>query len=285
MKTTRQFVPIGIGVSVLAVFFSSALSLAMTDLKAGSSQELALERADAAFLKREDPTEALRSLTEYRELAKSTHDADPRILWRLAMASYFAGLRLETDEARKAAHFSEGREAGLASIRLSPSCAECQFWTAINMALYGQSRGVVSMLFTLGEIRERLLGSAKLDPTYVQGGAYRALGMIERKLPGVLGGSSQRAEDYLKKAIQVAPEEPLNYLFLAQFYAEDANDTKQAKLIIQMGLELNHEDSEKIESREARRDLKQLLVELNAPRAETRGRELASSRSEGARGR
>ena len=109
------------------------------------------------------------------------------------------------DSKEKARIFAQGRDAGLAAVALKPDCAECHFWASINMALYGDTVGVFKMLFSLQEIEEHLKQTLKLKPAYVNGGAYRLLGLIEQKLPGILGGSNSRARDYFEKAISIAP--------------------------------------------------------------------------------
>src|SRR5205807_8794803 len=98
------------------------------------------------------------------------------------------------DEDEKKNLFAEGREAGLAAIEIDPKCGACHFWTAINMAPYGEAAGVFKMIFTLGSVNDHLKQAAEADPAYAYGGAYRVLGRIQEKLPGILGGSNSRAK-------------------------------------------------------------------------------------------
>src|SRR5205814_2104311 len=140
---------------------------------------------------------------------------DTEASWRLAMACYYLGQRvLETaPESDREKIYAEGRDAGEAAIRTASSpCAPCEFWTAINMALYGQSVGVFKMLFSLNSIRKHLEASIAADPKYAFGGAQRLLGKIYESIPGILGGSNRKARDYYQEAVGVAPDEPLNYL-------------------------------------------------------------------------
>jgi tetratricopeptide (TPR) repeat protein len=104
------------------------------------------------------------------------------------------------------------------------------------MALYGQSVGVLNMLFTLGSVRDHLNKAVAIDPKYAYGGAYRILGKIDESLPGVLGGSRERARQYYEKAIEAAPDEPVNYFFLAKLLKYSYKDTAGARVVALKGM-------------------------------------------------
>jgi hypothetical protein len=130
-----------------------------------------LNDGDRAYEQRVDEAQARHALETYRKLHEENPD-DVEASWRLSMACYFVGLRLTQDNGKKATLFAEGRDAGRAAIEKKTGCAPCYFWSAINMALYGQSVGVLKMLFTLGTVRDYLRKSIELDPTYASAGAY-----------------------------------------------------------------------------------------------------------------
>jgi hypothetical protein len=204
---------------------------------------------DAAFLKRADFAQARTALTVYREAYARTPDSEAG--WRLAMGCYFYGLRFVKEDDEKKIIFREGRDAGLAAAKETPNCAACHFWAAINMALYGQTVGVFKMFFSLGDIRDHLKESVRIDPTYANAGAYRLLGLIEQKLPGILGGSDDRARDYFEKAISTSPGEPLNYLFLSNLYKDAFDDQAKALSAAKRGLGVPPPSADRIESLEA----------------------------------
>lgn len=213
---------------------------------------------DAAFLGRADETRAREALATYRALfRRAPHDTDAA--WRVAMGCYFVGLRLTADAAAKKELFAEGREAGLFAARAAPDCVPCHFWAAINMALYGETVGALKMLFSLGEIREHLVTVLRLDPAYAHAGAARLLGLIEQKLPGLLGGSRARARDYFLEAIRTAPDEPLNFLFMAELLGENRETREEAARWIRQGLEIRGLAPDRLESIEAQVALRGLL--------------------------
>jgi hypothetical protein len=223
-------------------------------------------RGDEAFKKRNIAEKAKEALELYRE----AYQADPKNSehgWRLAVACYFVGHRLTPNEKEQEKIFNEGQLAGKQASELDPKCAPCQFWTAINMALYGQAVGVVKMLFTLDEIQTRLKKVIALDPGYAGSGAYRLLGTIQWKLPGILGGSNKRAKENFEKAIETSPNETLNYLFLARLLRKEypEEDAKAIELAKQ-GLAVDKSKLERVESFEALEDLRKFVAGQDVPR-------------------
>lgn len=228
-----------------------------------------LAEADALYKQRADSAKALKALAAYRaEYAKAPANAETG--WRVAMACYFAGIRLAKKDDEKEKYWAEGRDAGEAAVKAAGEgkCAPCHFWTAINKALYGQSVGVFKMFFSLPSIRDHLEKTVAADPTYAYSGAYRLLGLIEQKLPGILGGSDDRAKEYFEKAIKTTPDEPLNYLFLARLLKENFDEPQKALELASQGLGQPEPAPDRLESIDARADLKRFIVESQQQQAE-----------------
>lgn len=226
--------------------FASVATVSVKDL---------LMEGDRAFLSRGDEIQARLALSNYREAVHQSMEKDPEALWRLSMGCYFVGLRLIQRRSEKVSLFKEGRDAGQNAIALKPDCAACEFWTAMNMALYGEAVGVVKMLFSVQEIEAHLKRTLELYPGYAHAGAFRLLGLIEQKLPGIFGGSNDRAFAYFHKAIDQAPDEPLNYQFLAALLFDDMGKKDDARKIAEQGLALPEPPLDRLESREAKREL------------------------------
>lgn len=224
-----------------------------------------LERAeqyyqgDQAFRERRDEKRAREALKHYREYFQE-NPKEAAVTWRVAMACYFVGFRLTKESDTRKEIFAEGRDAGLAGVKLDEKCAACHFWGALNLALYGDAVGVFKMYFALGDLREHLNQVVKLEPQYASGGAYRLLGLIEQKLPGILGGDNDRAKEYFEKALAVAPDEPLNYLFLAKLQRDDLDDAQGALATARRGLEVPPPQADHIEAVDAVVDLKIFLT-------------------------
>jgi hypothetical protein len=59
------------------------------------------------------------------------------------------------------------------------------------------------------------------------------LGIISNKLPGLLGGSDDKAISYFKSAMSAAPDEPLNPMFLGKLYTKKGMKEDLTKLLEQ----------------------------------------------------
>jgi hypothetical protein len=215
------------------------------------SLESSLESGDRLYRQRADETKAKQALEIYREFAEK-NPMSSEAAWRRSMGCYFVGLRFEKNQDQREKLYAEGRESGRNAIRFAAKpCAECEFWTAINMALYGKEVGPIHTLVTLQEIEAHLRKSIAINPAYADGGAYRLLALIQQKLPGILGGSNQLAQNYYQHAIDAAPEAPLNYLFFSKFENEEFHDLNKANQILLTGLKVKEPAPEELEEKEA----------------------------------
>ena len=222
------------------------------------------KKADQAFKERRSETRGREALKLYREFYKQSPQ-DPEAAWRVGMGCYFVGIRLTQDKDEQQKFYTEGRDAGLVGAAIDPNCAPCHFWAAINMALYGENVGVFKMLFSLNDIQDHLKASLAIDPKLAYGGAYRLLGLIKEKLPGLLGGDDDKAKEYFEKAIETAPDEPLNFLFLARLLEERLDDHNGALAIAQKGLKIPTPTPDRLEAIDALKDLQIFVKEHPKP--------------------
>ncbi len=221
------------------------------------SADLTVANGDIFYKQRADEVKAQRALEIYRAI--SDHEPDSSdAAWRRSMACYFVGLRFEKDPGKRKALYEEGRDVGRRALQHTSGCAECHFWVAINMALYGKEAGPLQTLFTLQEIEDHLRKSLAINPAYADGGAYRLLALIQQNLPGILGGSNSLAQDYFQHAIDASPTTALNYLFFAKFENDVLHDSAKANQILARGLKLKEPDPEELEEKEAWNELRSM---------------------------
>ena len=219
--------------------------------------------ADSLFLKRDRLANAVAALAIYEKLAASPA-ANPEILWRAAMAHYFVTQRSpELTSALREAGYESGLAFGRRALEhTAADCAPCNFWTAVNLALLSELRGPFRALRTLKEVRALLAKTAEIDPAYAAGGAHRILGMIETRLPRLIGGDPYEARRYFKAAIATAPDEPMNYLALAKLEAGHFENSQEALALVERGLAQPMPSPDRAESRDARLELTQLMPTL-----------------------
>jgi tetratricopeptide (TPR) repeat protein len=213
-----------------------------------------VDQADRLVLDRADEKNLRLALDLYRKADTASQNRVPQILWRHSMACYFVGITSTASEDKEAI-YGEGRDKGDVAVALAPDCTPCLFWSAIDSALHAQTVGTLKVLFKLSTLRERLERVVSLNPGYAGAGALRLLGIIEQNLPGIFGGSNDRARAYFEKAIDTAPGEPLNYLFLARLLDEKFDKKREALEIVKRGLTVSERDEKRPEAIAAVKDL------------------------------
>jgi tetratricopeptide (TPR) repeat protein len=243
------------------------LALGLLALQTAQAADSRMKAADRSFRQRRIESRARDALSLYRAIWADSAHQNVDAGWKLAMSCYFTGLRLTADDDEKEKLFREGIAAAEAASKLKPNCAACEFWAAIDQALLGQTQGAIKTLSALPKVKDHLNRVLELEPAYAYGGAYRLLGTIEEKLPGILGGDNDRARVYFEKAIAISPDEPLNYLFMAKLLADDFGDRDSARKYAERGLKLKLHDPTRVESMEALGDLRTLLAKISTERA------------------
>jgi tetratricopeptide (TPR) repeat protein len=217
--------------------------------------------ADQAYIERVDPEKALFAMERYQEIYRSDPQ-DWQAAWRFATACYFIGDRVVVDKGERETLFAQGRDAAESAAKMEPDCAPCHLLAGVNMALYGESVGILKMLFTLRPIRDYLKRSLELDPAFEGGAAARILGTIEQTIPFLLGGSKKRALAYFERALEIDSREPLNYFYFAKFLDRKEKDPRAALAVALRGLEEPRPSEERLESMEAWDRLKNWIPSL-----------------------
>jgi tetratricopeptide (TPR) repeat protein len=216
--------------------------------------------ADQAYMERADPARIAFANQRYEALYRAD-PGDWEAAWRVAMTCYFLGDRVAEEKSEQEAFFARGRDVALEASKLNPDCAPCQLLVGINMALYGQSVGVVKMIFTLRSIRSHLRRSLELDPYFAEGTAARTLATIDEVVPFLLGGSKKRARKYFEEALAIDPTEPLNYAYFARFL-QKRGEFGAALELTERGLENPRPSPERVESQAGWDRLERIRAQL-----------------------
>jgi tetratricopeptide (TPR) repeat protein len=139
-------------------------------------------------------------------------------LWRAARVSYFVGE--DAAKAEKLRYFEKGIETGQRAIAREPNAVEGHFWLAVNYGGYSEQKGVFKALLTVKKIRAEMETVLKLNDSYQDGGAYLALGEMDRQLPRIIGGNITRSISRLEQGMKIAPQNLEIKYSLAQAYQE-----------------------------------------------------------------
>ncbi len=214
-----------------------------------------------AYRERRDPQRALESYQLFKR-AVAEDPTDHVALWHLAMSCYYLGQRVfDTPEERKRV-FSEGHRLAETAAKRDPNCAPCHMLAGVNQALWGQEMGIFRVLSGLPNVKHHLRKSTELDPTFAGASALRVRSQIAKVLPRWLGGGKKKARRYLRRAIEIAPYEPLNYQFLAKLLLKQFGDREGALRVAKQGLTLPMPGPEFVESVDAVRRLNGLVAQL-----------------------
>jgi tetratricopeptide (TPR) repeat protein len=216
---------------------------------------------DALYRDRENLASARQAASIWEARLKE----DPRDFestWKLARAYYWLGGHGSQAERRR--DLERGVTAGEQAILVEKDRPEGYFWKAANMGALAESFGLRQGIRYRGAIKDALLTVLRIDPAYQQGSADRALGRWYDKVPGLFGGSKQKAEEHLRKSLTYNANSHASRFFLAETLFEmdrDAEAIEELKKVIAAPLTPGWEP----EDREFKKKAEDLLANRSRP--------------------
>jgi tetratricopeptide (TPR) repeat protein len=177
----------------------------------------AIAEADQFYAGREDLVKVRQGIVALRR-AQTGEQANYDLAWRLAKFNYYLGAHSpDTSELDRAFH--DGIEAGKLAVKLQDGRPEGHFWLGAN---YGGSAktSILSGLSEFNDIKSEMETVIRLDEGYQMGSAYLGLGQLYLEAPGLLGGDTQKAIQYLEKGLKFGPDHALLRAELVAAYVE-----------------------------------------------------------------
>jgi len=229
-----------------------------------SSTRSQVAQGDAHYEKRQeghaggsaDPAEILAAISSYEAAARSPDDADAR--WKLARALYFRGAYTTLEAAERRSIYEEGRRASeeafaiverrsgspahkgdlppisaAPTLRSDAEAAPVFFWGAVAWGQWALAVGKVeaARMGAASRIRDITQLLIAVDPEFEEGGGYRILGRLHDEAPRIpfVTWWVSRAEALanLRRAVGVAPRNPINRHFLAEALARGSGSEKE----------------------------------------------------------
>jgi len=204
-----------------------------TTRDAGNAIRLQAADPDALYAAREDIGKAREAAAIWADrLQKNPRDFEAA--WKLARARYWLGGH--APEAERKVILEDGITAGRRAGAAEPNRPEGHFWIAANMGALAESFGLRQGLKYRGDIKNELLLVLKIDPSFQQGSADRALGRWYFKVPGPFGGSNKKSEAHLRKSLTYNPNSSASHFFLAETLI-DMNRKQEARAELQKVLD------------------------------------------------
>lgn len=239
---------LGGGLPILAADSPAARHLAAGDAAwAGRA-----EGAPAGAPGRAAPGPIAEAIAGYED-AVAADPGDLEARWKILRALYFQGEHVVRGDDARQEVFDRGRQAGEAALdrlaasvggrealdelapaaraaRLArvPEAAAIHFWAAVHWGLWGDAFGrlAAARQGVAGKIRDYAETALALDETYETGGPHRVLGRLHAlapRIPFFTGWIDRdRAIAELERALELAPTDPLNRLYLAEALLEHA---------------------------------------------------------------
>jgi hypothetical protein len=179
--------------------------------------------------------------------------------WKLSRADYWLGGH--APEAERRQFLESGVDAGKTAVASAPNRPEGHFWLAANMGAIAESYGLRAGLKYRKLIKEELDTLLRIDPSFMQGSADRALGRWYFKVPGLLGGSRKLAEEHLRASLKYNPNSTVSHVFLAELLIADRRDA-DARAELQLALAAPFDREWDPENQEYKEKARALLATL-----------------------
>lgn len=235
---SKKFIYSFITINLFCFFAASCTQTAMpeeTAVKMNPAQiSETISKADALFRQREN-IERLREAVKTIAAARSSDNRNFEVELKFAKYNYFLGKAL-TDDKESDKAFENGKQAAQILTRLAPEKADGYFWYAANLGEQAKKSPVTVGMKSVDEIKNAMNKVIEIQPDYQNASAYDALGQLELET-GMMGGSPQKAAEYLEKGISVDTNNSYLHLHLAQAYLKlnrEAEARKQLDYLLKM---------------------------------------------------
>lgn len=149
---------------------------------------------------------------------------DFEVAWKLSRVDYWLGGHAPEAERRR--FLEAGVEAGSAAVSVAPDRPEGHFWLAANMGAIAESYGMRAGMKYRKPIKEELETVLRIDPSFMQGSADRALGRWYSKVPTLMGGNRKLAEEHLRASLKYSPHSTVSHVFLAELLVADRRNAE-----------------------------------------------------------
>jgi len=246
--------------TVVVVITLAVLALAAAPSFGDEGADRLIKRGDRFYANRGKGLKWCNKALEAYEKALALDPKCVEASWKHARAGYWLGTHTESDE-KKLEIYKKGIDLVKRAVKIDEKSVACHFWLGVSYGKYGQAKGIMNSLALIDPIKKEFNRVIELDETFEGGGGHRALGWMYAKVPGVAGGSNEKAIEHLKKAIEIAKSRLLNHFFLASVYLDEGDDDK-AREHLKFVVDAPFEDDRRPENEETKAKAKKLLEEM-----------------------
>ena len=178
--------------------------------------------------------------------------------WKLARAAYFYAANFAQGDDQKKKYYTEGKEAAEAAMSLDPNGFEGFYQYAVCLGSWAEMLGVGEQLGSVDKIIKACEKAIKINPSSADG--YMVMARVYHKAPGwpISCGDINKAAQFYEKALKIDAKNRTLY----RFYSEcllDQGKKQDAKAMIEKGLALTFDPTDKITENQEIEKLKALL--------------------------
>lgn len=203
------------------VVAASAPALAQ---EAAPSDDTALQAALADYRSRANLDKHVAAWEAFVKIAGEKPGDYAAQLWCARTSFHLAHRWIQNDNNKKGARTAESGIACSTRMQtIRPGDYDGRYWELMNRQKANSTLNMVSILQKAKPVRGLLEELIARNPRRVEGLLF--LAMAYRELPSVLSwGDDEKALEYAKKAIEIAPRDPEALLELAECYRENGEE-------------------------------------------------------------
>jgi tetratricopeptide (TPR) repeat protein len=175
-----------------------------------------LEEADRSYARRSEAGWAERAVAAYKK-ALALDSSSSEGYWKMARVLYWIGTHEPDAEKKTAVHKDAIGYAKLA-VAADETSVPAHFWLGVHFGLYGEAKGIGQSLYLVDFIKKEMEWVLAKDEGFMTGAAYRVLGRVYFRLPGIQGGDNDKAVELLRKSLTFKPFNPMSRNYLADVY-------------------------------------------------------------------
>jgi len=183
--------------------------------------------ADAAYAKREDVPQAKIAMVTYERAAVIDSTRAVEGYWKASRAAWWLGENAR-EKPEQLEYFQAAMDLARKAIERDPDSVDAHFWLGATAGCYGKAKGVFKSLALVSPIRHEMAEVIRLNDRYLSGAAYRILGVVDYKVPALLGGNKTRAKELLDKAFAMGAADPFVQYDYVDFYKTTGDSARAA---------------------------------------------------------
>lgn len=214
------------GLLLLPFIAGNAIPTSNPDKALQKAEDWYWRRAEGCSQHKASP-EPINNAIKYARQALQSKRTEPEAAAILLKSYHYKAKYVPMSEDEKHELLKKGRDFGKKMTERYPDNQAIKFWYMGNLGGYGQTLGVVTAAREgignkIKALCEELIETA---PSIDEAGPYRVLGVLHFKLPHIPFVISWPDDgvglDYLKKAANIAPENPANLYYHARLLYEE----------------------------------------------------------------